>query len=79
MIKQRSTKKTQSRFFTAAGFGIALLAASGEISAQDIVEEQAAPVQTEKDYTFSEVVTRIGDRGRILRRSRSKMARSFLR
>ena len=57
MIKQRITKKTQSRFFTAVGLGIALLAASGEISAQDIVEEQAAPVQTEKDYSFTEVVT----------------------
>ena len=55
MIKQRSTKKTQSRF-TAAGLGIALFAASGEISAQDIVEDQAAPVQSEKDYSFTEVV-----------------------
>ena len=79
MIKQRSTKKSQSFFFIAAGFGIALLAASGEISAQDVVEEQAAPVQSEKDYTFTEAVTRIGDRGRLLRRSRGKMARSFLR
>jgi len=57
MIKQSSTIKTQSRFSTAAGLGIALLAASGQISAQDIVEDQAAPVQSEKDYTFSEVVT----------------------
>ena len=57
MIKQRSTKKTQSCFFTAAGLGIALLAASGEISAQDVVEDQAAPVQTEKDYSFTEAVT----------------------
>jgi hypothetical protein len=48
MIKKRSTKNTQNRFFTAAGLGMALLAASGEMSAQDIVEEQAAPVQTER-------------------------------
>lgn len=48
---------TPSRFSTATCLGIALLAASGQISAQDIVEEQAAPVQTEKDYTFAEVVT----------------------
>ena len=57
MIKQRSAKNTQSFFFTAAGLGIALLAASGQISAQDIVEEQVVPVQTEKDYTFTEAVT----------------------
>jgi len=57
MIKQRSTKKSQSFFLIAAGFGFALLAASGEISAQDVVEDQAAPVQSEKDYTFTEVVT----------------------
>jgi len=57
LIKQRSTKETQRFFFIAAGFGIALLAASGQISAQDIVEEQAAPVQSEKDYSFAEVVT----------------------
>ena len=57
MIKQRGTKGTQSFFFTTAGFGIALLAASGQISAQDIVEEQAAPIQSEKDYTFTEAVT----------------------
>ncbi len=55
-MKQRSTKKTHSRFFTAAGLGIALLAASGQISAQDVVEDQAAPVQSEKDYTFTEAV-----------------------
>ena len=57
MIKQRSKKKTKKSFSTAAGLGIALLAASGQISAQDIVEEKATPVQTEKDYTFAEVVT----------------------
>lgn len=56
-MKERITKKTQSRFFTTVGLGIALLAANGEISAQDRVEEQAAPVQAEKDYSFSEVVT----------------------
>jgi len=56
MIKQRGTKRTQSFFFIAAGFGIALLAASGEISAQDNVGEQAAPVQTGKDYSFTEAV-----------------------
>ena len=55
-MKQRSTKKNQSCFFTAAGFGIALLAASAQISAQDVVEDQAAPVQSEKDYTFTEAV-----------------------
>jgi putative copper export protein len=42
MKKDRSTKNTHSRFSTAACFGIALLATSGEINAQDIVEEQAA-------------------------------------
>ena len=56
MTKERITKKTESRFFTAVGLGIALLAASGEICAQDLLEEQAAPVQTEKDYTFTEAV-----------------------
>ena len=57
MIKQRSTKETQRFFFIAAGFGIALLAASGEINAADNLEEQEAPVQAEKDYTFIEAVT----------------------
>ena len=56
MTKERSTIKTQSRFLTAAGLGIALLAASGEISAQDIVEDQVAPVQTERHYSFTEAV-----------------------
>ena len=41
MIKKRSAKITQNRFFTAAGLGIELLATSGEICAQDLVEEQA--------------------------------------
>ena len=57
MIKERITKKTQSRFSTAVCLGIALFTANEEINAQDIVEEQATPVQTDKDYTFSEVVT----------------------
>jgi hypothetical protein len=57
MIKKRSTKNnTQNRFFTAAGLGIDLLAASGEICVQDLVEEQAAPVQTERHYSFTEAV-----------------------
>ena len=78
MIKQRSTKKTQSRFSTAAGLGIALLAASGQISAQDVVEDQAAPVQSRERLHLYRGRYRIGDRGRLLRRSRGKMARSFL-
>ena len=45
MIKKRSTKNMQNRFFTAAGIGIDLLAASGEICAQDLVEEQAVVKQ----------------------------------
>jgi len=45
MIKKRSTKNTQNRFFTAAGLGIDLLAASGEICIQDLVEEQAVVKQ----------------------------------
>ena len=57
MIKKRSTKNTQNRFFTAAGLGMALLAASGEISAQDSVDVQAAPVPASKDYSFIEAVT----------------------
>ena len=57
MIKERMTKKTQSRFSATVCLGVTLLAVSGEISAQDIVEEQVAPVQTDRDYTFSEVVT----------------------
>lgn len=57
MTKERITKKTQSRFLTAAGLGIALFAASGEISAQDRVEDQVGSVQTGKDYSFAEVVT----------------------
>ena len=61
MIKKQNTKKTQSRFSIAVCLGIALLAASGEISAQDVVDDvvddQAAPVQADKDYSFSEVVT----------------------
>ena len=57
MIKQRSTKKTQSFFFIAAGFGIALLAASGEINAQDLVDDQGVPITAEKKLSFTEVVT----------------------
>lgn len=48
MIKQRSTKKTQSIFFIAAGLGISLLAASGEINAQDLVDDQGVPITAEK-------------------------------
>ena len=57
MIKQRSTKNTQSIFFIAAGFGIALLAASGEINAQDLVDDQGVPITAEKKLSFTEVVT----------------------
>lgn len=63
MIMKQMTKLTQSSCLTAACLGITLLSASAAINAQDIVEEQATPVKTEKDYTFSEVVTEsvIGD------------------
>jgi hypothetical protein len=57
MIKEQNTKKTQSHFFTAVGLGIALLAASGEISAQDAVDDQVVPAQAEKHYSFTEAVT----------------------
>ena len=57
MIKQRSTKNTQSIIFIAAGFGIALLAASGEINAQDLVDDQGVPITAEKKLSFTEVVT----------------------
>jgi hypothetical protein len=58
MIKERMTKKTQSRFSAAVCLGVTLLAVSGEISAQDVVDDLVAPVQTDKDYSFSEVVTK---------------------
>ena len=63
MIKQRSTKKTQSIFFIAAGLGISLLAASGEINAQDLVDDQGVPITAEKKLSFTEVVTEsvVGD------------------
>ncbi len=45
MIKERITKMAKSRFSTAVCLGIALFTANEEINAQDIVEEQATPVQ----------------------------------
>ena len=39
MIKTRIPKKTQSHFSTAVCLGIGLLAAIGEISAQDVVDD----------------------------------------
>jgi len=43
MIMKQTTKKTQGSYLTAACLGMALLSASGETAAQDVVEEQAAP------------------------------------
>jgi len=57
MKKERIIKKAQSCLSTVLCLGVTLLAASGEISAQDIVEEQVVPTQAERDYSFSEVVT----------------------
>lgn len=61
MITKQIIKKTQRRFSTAVCLGIVLLLASGEISAQyivdDIVDDQVAPAQADRDYSFSEIVT----------------------
>jgi len=54
MIIKQTTKNKQGGYLTSACLGMALLSASGEITAQDIVEEQAVPVQSEKSYSFLE-------------------------
>ncbi len=38
-------------------FGIALCAVSGEMSAEDILQQQPASMQSNKDYSFAEIVT----------------------
>jgi len=56
MIKERITKETQSGFFKAFCLVFTLLAFNEEISAQDIPEQQVATTQTDREYSFSEVV-----------------------
>ncbi len=56
MIKERITKKTQRGFLTAVCLGAALLITSGDISAKDTIEKQTTPTQTDRDYSFSEVI-----------------------
>jgi hypothetical protein len=46
MIIKQTTKNKQGGYLTSPCLGMALLSASGEITAQDIVEEQAVPVQS---------------------------------
>ena len=55
-IKQ-STKKIRNIFFPAVCLGVSLLAASGEINAQDLVDDQGVPITAEKQRSFAEVVT----------------------
>ena len=57
MKNERSTKKTGNIFAPAVCLGVALLAASGEIYAQDLVDDQGVPITAEKKYSFAEVVT----------------------
>jgi hypothetical protein len=57
MITERMTKKTQNWFSVAVCLGVTLLAVSGEISAQDVVDDLAAPAKSVKDYSFKEAVT----------------------
>jgi hypothetical protein len=57
MKNERSSKKTGTIFFPAVCLGVALLAASGEIYAQDLVDDQGVPITAEKKYSFAEVVT----------------------
>ena len=57
MIKERMTKKTQNRFPTGVCLGVALLAASGQINAKDLVDDQGVPITAEKKYSFAEAVT----------------------
>jgi hypothetical protein len=60
MITEQILKITQRLFSSAVCLGVLLLATSGEISAQDIVDDivddQVTPVKTDRDYSFSEVV-----------------------
>jgi hypothetical protein len=53
---KRSTKKIRN-FSPALCLGIALLAAGGEINAQDLVDDQGVPITAEKQRSFTEVVT----------------------
>jgi len=57
MIKKHITNRTTGSYLTATCLGIALLSGSVEINAQDVVEDQSAPIKTEKQYSFSEVVS----------------------
>jgi hypothetical protein len=55
-MKEQIAKKIQSSFSTALYLGVALLAANGEISAQDNFDTQAVATQASKDYSFTETV-----------------------
>jgi hypothetical protein len=57
MKNNRSTKKTRSIFSPVICLGLSLLAASGEINAQDLVNDQGVPITAEKKLSFTEVVT----------------------
>ena len=57
MKNAQSTKKTRGVFSPALCLGVALLAASGEIYAQDLVDDQGVPITAEKQRSFAEVVT----------------------
>ena len=57
MTAKQFNKKNLSHILSATCFGMALFAVSGEISAGEIPDEQTTSVQSDKDYSFSEIVT----------------------
>ncbi|MSS76495.1 MAG: hypothetical protein EXR90_06440 [Methyloglobulus sp.] len=56
MIKAHIIKTTPHNFSTILRLLAALFVVNAEVWAQDTPEEQVIPVQTEKDYSFSEAV-----------------------
>ena len=50
-------KRLEISLSPAVCLGVALLAASGEINAQDLVDDQGVPITAEKQHSFTEVVT----------------------
>jgi hypothetical protein len=56
MIKEHIIKNVQHNFSTILCLLAVLFVVNAEVWAQDTLEEQVIPVQTEKDYSFSEAV-----------------------